>query len=265
MTAGGDIARIASIGMAEIPVNLQRGLKLTALFSCDCLLCGLPARSGNICAGCRADLPWIRRPCQRCGAPRPAERANDECAPDECTICRPRLNGVYRCRSALIYEYPVDRLITRAKFQSRPECARALGEMLNVYLRAARIGGSLALPDVLVPVPLHRDRQARRGFNQAVEVAGPIARAWRLPVMQRGCMRIVNTIAQTALTGSARRANIRGAFRVTADLTGASIAIVDDVLTTGSTAIELATTLRSSGAASVEVWTVARAARQITG
>ncbi len=260
MTAGGDIARIASIGMAEISVNLQRGLRLTALFSCDCLLCGLRARGGNICAGCRADLPWIRRPCQRCGAPRPADWTDGVCA-----RCQPPLVGVDRCRSALIYEYPVNRLITRAKFQSRPECARALGEMLNVYLRAARIGGSLVLPDVLVPVPLHRDRQARRGFNQAVEVARPIARALHLPVLQHGCRRIINTIEQTALTGSARRANIRGAFRVTADLTGARIAIVDDVLTTGSTAIELATTLRSSGAASVEVWAVARAARQIAG
>jgi ComF family protein len=171
---------------------------------------------------------------------------------------------VDRCRSALIYEYPVDRLITRAKFQSRAECARALGEMLSVYLRAARIGGGLALPDALLPVPLHRDRQAQRGFNQAAEIARPVSRALHLPVL-RGCTRIVNTIEQTTLTGAARRANIRGAFRVTADLRGARIAIVDDVLTTGSTATELATRLRAAGAASVEVWAVARSASQITG
>jgi ComF family protein len=259
MTADGDSARIASIGTAEFAVNLRRGKKLTVLFSGICLLCGLRAGGGNVCAGCRADLPWIRLPCHRCGAPRSPEWVRDVCAQ-----CRPRLAAVDRCRTALIYEYPVDRLVTRAKFQSRAECARALGELLSVYLRAARIGGSLAVPDVLVPVPLHRDRQARRGFNQAAELARPVARQLRLPVLLRGCARTVNTIEQTALTGAARRANIRGAFRVTADLTDARIAIIDDVLTTGSTVTELAKTLRLAGAASVEVWTAARSARQIT-
>jgi ComF family protein len=231
---------------------------LTALFSSVCLLCGLRARGGNVCKGCRLDLPWIRGPCRRCGAPLPPEMTHAACA-----SCRVRLNGVDRCRSALIYEYPVDRLITRAKFQSRAECARALGELLSVYLRAACIVGGLERPDALVPVPLHRDRQARRGFNQAVEIARPVARALRLPIVLRGCARTVNTIEQTALTGPARRANIRGAFCVTTDLSGARIAIIDDVLTTGSTVTELATALRSAGAASIEVWAVARSARQI--
>jgi ComF family protein len=183
----------------------------------------------------------------------------------DCGNCQPRLGAVDRCRSAFIYAYPVDRLITRAKFQSRAECAFALGELLGVYLRAAHIGGGLALPDAIVPVPLHRDRLARRGFNQAAEVARPIARAFRVPLLLRGCTRPLNTVEQTTLTGTARRANIRGAFRAQVDMVGASVAIVDDVLTTGSTANELAKTLRIAGAVAVEVWVVARSARQVSG
>jgi len=155
----------------------------------------------------------------------------------------------------------VDQLVTRAKFQSRADCALALGELMSVYLRAARIGGDLSLPDVLVPVPLHRNRLARRGFNQAEEITKPLARMLRLPVLTRGCRRLVNTAEQTALSGAARRKNIRGAFRVTTNLDGACAAIVDDVLTTGSTVAELAATLRSSGADAVQVWVVARSMR----
>jgi len=137
----------------------------------------------------------------------------------------------------------------------------ALGELMSIYLRAARIRGCLSMPDLLVPVPLHRRRLAQRGFNQAEGIARSLARTLRVPVLSHGCRRIVNTIEQTALSGAARRKNIRGAFRVAADLGGINAAIVDDVLTTGSTVAELAATLRSSGAATIQVWAVARTMR----
>lgn len=137
----------------------------------------------------------------------------------------------------------------------------ALGELMSIYLRAARLRGGLSMPDVLVPVPLHRRRLARRGFNQAEEIARPLARMLQVPVLSHGCRRVVNTVEQTALSGAARRKNICGAFRIAADLGGTDAAIVDDVLTTGSTVAELAATLRSSGAAAVQVWAVARSMR----
>jgi len=166
-----------------------------------------------------------------------------------------------RICTALVYEHPVDQLVTRAKFQSRVDCATTLGELLGIYLRAAHIRGCLSMPDVLVPVPLHRRRLARRGFNQAEEIARPLARVLRVPVLVRGGCRVVNTVEQTALSGAARRRNIRGAFRVGADLDGVNAAIIDDVLTTGSTVAELAATLRSAGADTIQVWAVARSLR----
>lgn len=160
-----------------------------------------------------------------------------------------------------MYEYPVAELVTRAKFQGRVDCAALLGELLSIYLRSARIRGRLTLPDLLVPVPLHSTRLSRRGFNQAEEIARVLARRSRLSMLKRGCHRVIDTREQTTLTGSARRGNIHGAFRVTMDLSGANVAVVDDVLTTGSTAMELAATLRSAGADTVQVWAAARSLR----
>lgn len=227
------------------------------LFPGACLLCGLRSGVNNICRGCRGDLPWIRHPCRRCGAPLPPAYGGTACAK-----CRVVLVAIERIRTALVYEYPVDQLVTRAKFQSRADCARALGELMAICLRAARIRGALRVPDLLVPVPLHRGRLARRGFNQAGEISRPVARSLRLPVLERGCRRVVNTVEQTTLSGAARRKNIRGAFHIGADLSGARVAVVDDVLTTGGTAAELAAALRSSGAEAVEVWAVARSLRR---
>ncbi|MFQ5634712.1 MAG: ComF family protein [Gammaproteobacteria bacterium] len=237
------------------PTKVDGGL--AALLPTICLLCGRPARGRNICRGCRADLPWISKPCSRCGAPLPFD---DDAT--QCGACRPALAAAECIRTALVYEYPVDQLVTRMKFQSRAECAVALGELLCAYLRPRHRRGSVPLPDVLVPVPLHRRRQARRGFNQAEWIARPLARSLGLPMLTRSCTRTLHTVEQTSLSGAARRRNIRGAFRVSADLGGMTAAVVDDVLTTGSTAAELAATLRAAGAGSVVVWAVARSLRR---
>jgi ComF family protein len=234
-----------------MPAKVDRALAL--LFPRACRLCGLPAGRGNVCAGCRGDLPWIRAPCRSCGAPLP-----DAARGDACGECRVAAGVVDRIRTALVYEYPVDQLVSGMKFRSRADDALALGELLAVYLRAARLCGALRVPDLLAPVPLHHARLARRGFNQSAEIARPLARMLQASVLTRGCRRVFNTVEQTTLSGAARRANVRGAFRVTHDLRGATVAVVDDVLTTGSTSLEFAAVLRAAGAIAVEIWTVAR-------
>lgn len=175
-----------------------------------------------------------------------------------CARCHVRAPGIGRVRTALIYEYPVDQLAMQAKFRSRADYAFGLGELLAVYLRAARLRCDLHMPDALIPVPLHPRRLAARGFNQAEEIAAPLAREFGLAVLTRGCRRVIDTAAQTTLTGAERRKNIRGAFRVTAGVAGARVVIVDDVLTTGTTVAEFASTLTRSGARSVGVWAAAR-------
>ena len=113
--------------------------------------------------------------------------------------------------------------------------------------------------DALLPVPLHWQRHAVRGFNQAREIARSIARTTGLPLLHGKVLRERATAEQTGLGRAARRRNVRGAFVVKDDLPFEHVAIVDDVCTTGSTAGELARTLRRAGVGRISLWTVARA------
>ncbi len=114
------------------------------------------------------------------------------------------------------------------------------------------------MPEVLVPVPLHRARLAERGYNQALEIARVLSRGLGLPVDHGCCERILATLPQAGLDEGARRRNIRGAFSARRPLSWRHLAILDDVVTTGNTVEELARVLRRAGAARIEVWAVAR-------
>jgi ComF family protein len=189
-----------------------------------CVLCNSGLTTGSFCGGCLADLPWL------------------EPAPDA------------RLRAALQYEYPVDRLVAAAKFQRQLWAARALGELLA---RALARHPPPAAPEHLVPVPLHRGRLRERGYNQALEIARPVAGAQRLALAPQLCQRLRATPQQSGLSAAARRRNLRGAFAVPTPLAGARLAVVDDVITTGSTAAAVVRALVAAGAADVQVWAVA--------
>jgi ComF family protein len=115
-------------------------------------------------------------------------------------------------------------------------------------------------PDAILPIPLHRARLARRGYNQALELARPIASLLGLAVLPRALVRTRDTAPQTELDADARRRNLRGAFTAEADaIAGRRVLLVDDVVTTGATVREAAATLIRAGAASVAVAAAARA------
>lgn len=216
-----------------------------------CVLCGQRAGLERVCVGCRADLPWITHACPRCSGPLPPGAA-----PGLCAACDLALAGLAQVRAALVYEYPVDVLVAAAKFQARRECARALGELLVAGLSRQSF---CALPaDIIVPVPLHPARLGKRGYNQAVEIARPVAAALRLPLVTRLCRRSRNTEAQSALPGRARHKNLAAAFSVRGSLARSRVLIVDDVVTTGHTLSSLAGSLRRAGAAQVTAWCAAR-------
>ncbi len=113
--------------------------------------------------------------------------------------------------------------------------------------------------DAIVPVPLHPSREARRGYNQAGEIARFAAEILELPVADRIAIRVRATEEQAALPAIVRRVNVSGAFEVIAQAVPASVAIVDDVMTTGATVDSLAQVLKHAGCRRVEVWAVARA------
>ena len=114
---------------------------------------------------------------------------------------------------------------------------------------------------MLLPVPLHNERLRKRGFNQAQELARPVARRLRLSIAENLCVRSKNTAVQSELDAVARRRNLQQAFIIHRSVDGAHVAILDDVLTTGATAAALTLALKQAGAATVQVWCLARAAR----
>ncbi len=218
-----------------------------------CLFCGLDAGQRACCEGCFADLPWIDRPCRRCGAPLPPGRPLPHCGD-----CRMPLGDCRRILSALDYVYPVDRIIGGAKFRQRLDFAATLGDLLGAFLGGPAGLRPTDLPDVIVPVPLHRRRLAARGFNQAAEIAGPVSQRLGLPLCIDACIRVRHTVEQMLLTGRDRRRNLNGAFVARRQLQGLRVAIVDDVLTTGTTVRAVAGAVHKAGAREVQVWTVAR-------
>lgn len=217
-----------------------------------CVLCNLEAGYRNLCTACLADLPWIERCCERCGAALHGDDGPASCACDDL-----QLDCIDRVFAALVYEYPVDRLIVDAKFHARPDLARASGDALLCALRSTRLP-ERSRPDLLVPVPLHPARLHQRSFNQSVEIARPIARELGIRLARNACVRRRDTPAQSKLSGRMRRTNPRGAFAARTGLSDRHVAVIDDVITTGSTASAVAVALRAAGAAEVSVWCVAR-------
>lgn len=223
-----------------------------ALFPPHCLLCGDPGQPGqDLCVRCAAALPRHGDGCPRCALPLP------DGAPKglPCGRCGRHPPPYLTTRAAFLYADPVDLLVQGLKFRGRLAHARLLGELLAEHLAAHLV----ALPDVIVPVPLHPRRQRTRGFNQSVELARPVSRRLGVPLHAAGARRLRDTAAQTGLASRARRDNLRGAFAADPALCGLHVAIVDDVVTTGHTVVALARALRGAGAARVDVWCVARA------
>ncbi|HSD40830.1 MAG TPA: hypothetical protein VLD36_03090 [Burkholderiales bacterium] len=149
------------------------------------------------------------------------------------------------------YEFPVDRLVLALKYGGRLALAGAFGDALAARTADRRV-------DALVPMPLASARLRERGFNQAMEIARRCARDTAIRIDAALVARVRDTPPQTDLQHDARAANVRGAFAFTGTVAGMSLAIVDDVMTTGASLEELAKTLKRAGAVRVENWVVAR-------
>ena len=216
----------------------------------DCRLCSLPTDNRNgICHDCLADLPRIQHACPRCGA------GLGEPVATACGACLrqpPQYNS-----SCIPYRYapPLIPLITGLKFHARLAEARLLTELFLASYSTA----TLSLPQCLIPVPLHPQRLRERGYNQALELARMLSQRLHLPVENQVVQRRLHTAPQSELSGESRRRNMRRAFQLKAPVPCQHVAIIDDVVTTGSTVNELARVLRHGGVEVIEVWAIARA------
>lgn len=219
-----------------------------------CLLCNGDQylKAGmDICQGCLADLPRMRRACVRCAT----SLVSNPGAAEQCGRCLSDPPPFARTWCLGPYEGGLAALITGLKFNKRLENGRLLGQLLGHYLAAHPDCRRLSL----LPVPLHPARLRRRGFNQAQEIAKWAGLTAGIKVIGDGARRQRNTRAQTGLGATMRRSNLAGAFVCRENLRGKRVALVDDVMTTGSTAASLAATLRRAGCNHIEVWCCARA------
>ncbi len=226
---------------------------LDTLLPRHCALCGArlgPRAALPACRGCLAELPRNRAACPRCAAP----VAEPGLA---CRRCLRRAPPWEAAWAPYRYGWPLDAALVRWKFHGDPACG-ALLEAL--FARAAARMAGRAQPEALVPVPLHRARLRGRGFDQAARLARAAGCALGVPVAPEALRRLRPTAAQSGLGAGARRRNVRGAFAVARPPPWRHVAVVDDVLTTGSTAAEAARVLRRAGVTRVDVWCLLRAA-----
>lgn len=212
-----------------------------------CLLCQAAGVRGgtDLCAECMAELPRMAAACSTCAMALPVE--------GQCGQCQQKPPTFDRTTALFHYQPPVDWLIQGLKFRAKLTNGRFLGEQMAEFLAQKQV----LTPDLIIPVPLHPQRLRERGFNQALELAKPISKALAVPLWQH-VERIVATEAQSLLPLDKRRNNVKGSFRVNRPLEGARVAIVDDVMTSGSTIGELAHVLRLGGAKSIDVFVCAR-------
>ncbi len=215
-----------------------------------CALCGAPGHQGlDLCTGCLRELPHNHRCCRRCALPLP------QAVPDAvCGACQRQPPAFERCLAPLIYETPVRELIARFKYRGDLAAGRLLAELLGTWVEQQ----AAPYPTFLVPVPLHPRRLRERGFNQAMELARLLGRRLGIPVAAQACRRIRDTLPQSRLDQRTRHRNIRGAFDIHQLPTARHLALIDDVMTTGSTATELVRLLRHRGTERVDVWVCAR-------
>lgn len=204
----------------------------------------------DICRPCREALPHNAAACPRCGM------ALESCQnpPYLCGRCQQKAPAFDATQAIFLYQGPIRHLILSLKFKADYPCARLLGSLMAQPL--ARLPFR---PQCLIPVPLHGSRYRQRGFNQALEIARPIARELNIPIRSDCCRRTRSTPPQSELPAKKRLSNLKNAFEVR-NLAGFDhVAIIDDVITTGATVNELAKALKRAGIQRIDVWTCARA------
>jgi ComF family protein len=149
--------------------------------------------------------------------------------------------------------------VRRLKFGGRLGTARLVGALLADTVQSAQ----WEQPQLLIPVPLYRARLRQRGYDQAQAIAAECGRRLGIPMDAHACRRKRATAPQAGLTRAKRRRNLRGAFEVVNAIQAQHVAVIDDVMTTGTTVGELAAALKRSGVARVDVWALCRAGRDL--
>jgi len=222
-----------------------------------CIVCGQNADSDHsICNECECELPKRGDCCRRCGTELSGGLVKDSC----CTNCQLSPPSFDSCTCVFPYVSPIDKLVADFKFSARFDIGYSLSRVLARAFNAYYIGEDK--PELLVPVPLHKNRLDSRGFNQASEIGNVLAKHCGVSISHCALSKIRNTEPQTSMTSAAaRKANLREAFAVSRSngLNGVThIALVDDVVTTMATTQTISRMLREQQDCRIDVWCLAR-------
>ena len=236
----------------------------------SCSLCQSPLKASNgaLCHRCIAELPRLTRHCQRCSVP----LASDSL----CGSCQLRPPTYNRCISAFHYQSPVDNIILRLKNDPYTVEVKQLSAVLADSIATTYQRVQLPCPETIIPLPLHWLKMTKRGFNQSYIISGLLAGHLRrehninTEIRSDICQRIIMGQEQHLLSAKKRLTSIKNAFTIEPEcpsgtktlaglsVAGLSVAVVDDVVTTGATANSVATALLRAGAAQVDIWSIAR-------
>lgn len=216
-----------------------------AILPHHCALCGAGNLNQVLCTDCDADLSHYLAPaCPVCALPTPDGQV--------CGACLQHPPAFDFTLAAFSYHFPIDRLLHAFKYSGNLALIEVLAKPL------AQLAADHPKPDLLMPMPLHPERLKERGFNQSLEIAKPISRWLGIPLAADACQRKRDTPTQAGLKWKERRRNVRGAFACDLDLSGKTIAVLDDVMTTGATLNEISRVLKGRGASEISAWVVAR-------
>jgi ComF family protein len=245
--------RVPLLSATSVQLFAGLGNSLSSLlFPWPCPGCNtLLEYPGVVCPDCEVSLPRIREPfCLRCGTAFPQHWKVTICP--ECQQHRHRITAI---RSAYEYEGLTAQMIKEAKYLRKGRYLRYFADQLFLLAR----GEFPSSIKAVVPVPLHRNREWTRTFNQAEILATRIAKLWNLPVWN-ALKKISKTKPQSSLSGSTRRFNLQNAFKFRNNKRiHKRVLLVDDVITTGSTLNECARILRQNGVKRIYAVTIARA------
>ena len=235
--------------IARLPNNFSLG----ALVPSECATCREHLQYPNhcLCNGCIQTLPRLDTHCSQCAIPLASNSL--------CANCQKQPPAFRRCRAAFEYQQPISTMIKRIKTDPHAPELKQLSDLLADTILANY--GPDGLPDIIIPVPLHWIKQLRRGFNQSQGISQLLSS--KLPgsnIQGHYLTRTARGPAQHLQGRKQRLKGMTGAFKMreNQNITGRSVALVDDVVTTGATANAAAKTLLAAGANSVDIWCIAR-------
>ncbi|WP_423202247.1 ComF family protein [Legionella rowbothamii] len=211
-----------------------------------CTLCSQFHKSNHaVCERCIEFMPLLGLACRHCATPL-ADAGSLICG--SCIKKPPQFEHAYITYK---FEEPLRGLLHQFKYHN--------GLYLHSFLSHLMLNGlpDSNLPQCLIPVPMHARKIKQRGFNHAAILTRGLAKKLNLPYDLTSCQKILNTAPQASLDKKQRQSNLRHAF-ISKKLPFQHVALVDDLLTTGSTANELALTLKKSGVERVDLWCCAR-------